>query len=108
VIVYKNRAQSRRGKTQTEARKDGQLRGQERHYQEQGTRAVKQGGGAADRRRPEDGGEILEGVLNAAYDFKELTDPQYYLGIAIYMAIVMVSFVLSYCLTIFIYRRKEC
>jgi|GEM_PF-6848958 len=47
-------------------------------------------------------------ILNAAYDFKELTDPQYYLGLAIYMAIVMVSFVLSYCLTIFIYRRKEC
>lgn len=47
-------------------------------------------------------------MLNAAYDFQLVTDAEFYLNVAIYMAIVLVSFVLSYFLTTLIYRRKEC
>lgn len=47
-------------------------------------------------------------MLNALYDFKPLSDTEFYLNMIIYMAIVLISFLLSYFLTIFIYRRKEC
>lgn len=47
-------------------------------------------------------------ILNAAYDFRSVSDTEFYLNVMIYMVIVLVSFVLSYFLTTFIYRRKEC
>ncbi len=47
-------------------------------------------------------------ILNAAYDFRSVSDAEFYLNVAIYMVILLVSFVLSYFLTTFIYRRKDC
>jgi len=46
-------------------------------------------------------------LLNAAYSFKPMTDFQFYITTAIYMATVIISFVLSYFLTTYIFNRKE-
>jgi hypothetical protein len=47
-------------------------------------------------------------LFNAAYDFKPVTDYIFYINMAIYLVIVIISFVLSYFLTTFIFRRTEC
>lgn len=46
-------------------------------------------------------------AINAGYDFSSLSDPEYFLCLAVFMAVAIISFVLSYFLTYFIYRRKE-
>lgn len=46
-------------------------------------------------------------VINAGNDFQSLTDPEYFLFIAVFMGIVVLLFILSYFLTVHIYRKKE-
>jgi hypothetical protein len=46
-------------------------------------------------------------AINAGYGFNSLSDPEYYLCMAVFMAVAIASFVLSYFLTNFIYHRKE-
>lgn len=46
-------------------------------------------------------------LINARNDFKVLSDPEYYLFIALFLGIVIVLFLLSYFLTVAIYRGKE-
>jgi hypothetical protein len=46
-------------------------------------------------------------AINAGHDFSSLSDPEYFLCMAIYMAVAIASFFLSYFLTNFIYRKKE-
>jgi hypothetical protein len=47
-------------------------------------------------------------LFNAAYDFKPVTDYVFYINMAIYLVIAIASFVLSYFLTVLIFRRTEC
>mgnify|MGYP000551380036 CR=1 FL=1 len=47
-------------------------------------------------------------LLNAAHGFHALSNPEFYLTLAIYMGIVIISFCLSYFLTTLIYRKKDC
>lgn len=46
-------------------------------------------------------------LLNAAYDFKAVSDLEFYLNIVIYMTIAIVFFLFSYFLTTLIYSKKE-
>lgn len=46
-------------------------------------------------------------IINAGYGFRSLSDPEYYLCMTIFMAVVIVSFILSYFATNIIYRQKE-
>ncbi len=46
-------------------------------------------------------------LLNAAYDFRPLSDSEYYLVLTIYMVLVLISFILSYFFTTYIYKRKD-
>lgn len=46
-------------------------------------------------------------LINAGNDFQSLTNPEYYFFIALFMCIVMLLFLLSHLLTIFIFNRKE-
>ncbi|WMJ89237.1 ABC-2 transporter permease [Anaerocolumna sp. MB42-C2] len=46
-------------------------------------------------------------LINAGNDFNVLSDPEYYFFIALFLGIVIILFLLSYVLTVAIYRRKE-
>lgn len=46
-------------------------------------------------------------LLNAANDFQGLSDSEFYLIVTAYIAIVLVTFILSYFLTTLIYQKKE-
>ena len=46
-------------------------------------------------------------VINAGHDFSSLSDAKYFLCLAFFLGVAVVSFILSYFLTNFIYRRKE-
>lgn len=46
-------------------------------------------------------------LINAGNDFNALSDPEYYFFIALFLGIVIILFLLSYVLTVAIYRRKE-
>lgn len=47
-------------------------------------------------------------ILNATYGFDTVSGPEFYLSMAIYMTIAVMSFIFSCFLTTFIYRRKDC
>lgn len=46
-------------------------------------------------------------MINAGHDFSSLSDAEYFMCLAVFMGVVIASFVLSYFLTNFIYSRKE-
>lgn len=46
-------------------------------------------------------------LLNVAYGFKKLSDLEFYFSISVYMAVVIVFFIVSYYISTFIYNRKE-
>lgn len=46
-------------------------------------------------------------LLNAINGFRLLTDPEFYFLMAVFMGIVVLLFVLSYFLTVFVFRKKE-
>ncbi len=46
-------------------------------------------------------------LLNAANDFQRLSDSEFYLVVAVYLAIVLITYMLSYFFTTFIYQKKE-
>jgi len=46
-------------------------------------------------------------ILNAAYGFKPLSDPEFYFSISIYIAVSIVFFLLSYFISKLIYSRKD-
>ncbi|HCC37053.1 MAG TPA: ABC-2 transporter permease [Treponema sp.] len=46
-------------------------------------------------------------AINAGHNFSSLSDPEYFLCMVVFMAVAIASFILSYFLTNFIYRKKE-
>lgn len=46
-------------------------------------------------------------LINAGNNFEPLSDPEYYMFMTVFMGSIVLLFALSYCLTVFVFRKKE-